>query len=72
MTSKSSKDIDQTISNNNNNNNDNNVDQEHPTLEPFTSPEIPDNPNKKLLPLAAVGGFFVEIGKKIFDITNRK
>ncbi|CAB4480380.1 unnamed protein product [Rhizophagus irregularis] len=70
MTSKNSNDIDQTTSNNNNNNNnnnDNNDDQEHPTLEPFTSPEIPDNPNKKLLPLAALGGFFVEI-----DTTDTK
>jgi hypothetical protein len=75
MTSKNSNDIDQTVSNNNNNNNNNNNDQEHPTLEPFTAPENPNNPNKKLLPLAAMGGFFVEIGKKIFnfgDTPNQK
>lgn len=64
-----SNDIDQTVSNNNND------DQEHPTQEPFTAPDNPNNPNKKLLPLAAIGGFFIEVGKKVTNIcnmTNRK
>ncbi|GBB84119.1 hypothetical protein RclHR1_10760001 [Rhizophagus clarus] len=75
MTSMNSNDIDQEVTNNNNNNNNDNNDQEHPTLEPFTAPENPNNPNKKLLPLAAMGGFFIEVGKKISNIcnmTNRK
>ncbi|CAI2163434.1 3496_t:CDS:1, partial [Funneliformis geosporum] len=38
-----------------------------PTPEPFTSPENPNDPNRGgCLPLAALGGMIIELGKKIF------
>ena len=72
MTSKNSNDIDQNFSNNNYNN-DYIDDQQHPTHNPFTSPENPDNPNKafRFLPLAALGGLFNELCKKIFNFCDK-
>jgi len=45
----------------------NNPDEQHPTPEPFTSPENPNNP-KSCLPLAALSGVFSEVYRKIFCV----
>ncbi len=59
MSSKNSQNMDQSVPNN--------PDEQHPTPEPFTSPENPNNP-KSCLPLAALSGVFSEVYRKIFCV----